>query len=469
MVIILAAPQITGLAQTSQGIDVRSINTYLSENLKKNRIQGFAVGVVQGDQVLFTKGYGLAGHGRETTPQTQFYIGSVSKTFTALAVMQLVEKGLIDLDAPVQKYIPWFEIADKDESGKITIRNLLNHTSGLSEAGDRNASAFTSSLDEQAGLLKDAHLTAPVGVKFQYYNQNYRLLGLIIEKVSGMSYGDYIQTHIFDPLGMDRSTADPLNAPDLAQAYTRFFGFAVPMQQSYIPGWLPSGYLISTAEDMSKFLLAQINNQKPDGSQLLEPELLAIMRSEPAGVDGGYGMGWLILDDGDTIAHGGANEFFQSFILIHQKDKTGMVLLFNQNSMESMQFENNNVRNGLLELLDGRPPKQNGAGWIGWVLLALFGLDLFNHARLFAALGSWKKKIDTKNRLRIRVGAVTVIVLTIFVIFGVPVLVAVIKGGAPSWMEPLRFQPDLIIWLLLGMSLDLVRNCIKLVLVARSQ
>ncbi len=110
--------------------------------------------------------------------------------------MQLVEQGKLELDAPVQKYLPWFQVADDSASAKITVRQLLNHTSGLSEEGDPNASAYTTSLEEQARLLKHAHLTAPVGTQYQYFNQNYRVLGLLIEQASGQSYGDTCE-HIF--------------------------------------------------------------------------------------------------------------------------------------------------------------------------------------------------------------------------------------------------------------------------------
>lgn len=464
LILTLVVPIKTGQANNSGTIDIGAVDSFLTEQVKHNRIQGLAVGIVEGDRVVFSKGYGFAAPQKPVTPETQFYIGSVSKTFTALAVMQLVEAGKLELDAPVQKYLPWFRVADPETSAKITIRNLLNHTSGLGESGDKNATAFTSSLLEQGKLLKDVQPVSPVGTRFEYYNQNYRLLGLIVETVSGMPYSEYIQTRVFEPLGMTNSTTNPQNAPDLAQGYSRFFGFALPASQPYVPGGLPSGYLISTAEDMSGFLLAQIHNQKEDGTQLLDPELLSIMRTEPAGIKSDYGMGWLVLDQGQTIGHGGSLEFFQSFILIHPKQQTGLVILINQNSLESMQFENNSVRNGLLALLQGSEPENNSYGWIGWVLLTLFAADLLNQYRLFASLKKRVAKARNQKRNRVWIKVVIGIIFPLFIIVGIPLIVSTIKGGSPNWTEPLKYAPDLIIWLLLGMGLNLIRNLIFTVL-----
>jgi CubicO group peptidase (beta-lactamase class C family) len=103
-------------------------------------IPGMALGIVWDGQIAHLQGFGVAdSSGRAVTPQTPFYLGSVTKSFTALAVMQLVEAGKIDLDAPVQEYLPWFELADKEAAAKITVRNLLNHTTGISTIdGDRD-------------------------------------------------------------------------------------------------------------------------------------------------------------------------------------------------------------------------------------------------------------------------------------------------------------------------------------------
>ena len=115
--------------------DFTNIENYITTAMERHNIPGLALAITQGDQITFSKGYGTAGDGRSVTPDTPFYIGSQSKSFTALAIMQLVEQGKLDLEAPVQTYLPWFRVADPQASQQITICHLLQHTSGLSEAG----------------------------------------------------------------------------------------------------------------------------------------------------------------------------------------------------------------------------------------------------------------------------------------------------------------------------------------------
>lgn len=457
-IINLLTPSFSGSAKTDHALDLQAVDLFLQEEVKANRIPGVAVAIVQGDQIIFAQGYGEASAGNPVTPQTQFYLGSVSKGFTALAVMQLVEQHKLELDASVQNYLPWFQVADPEASSIITVRHLLNHTSGLSETGDPNASGYTSSLEEQARLMKNVHSTSAVGSQFTYYNQNYRLLGLLIEQVSGESYGDYIRNHVFEPLGMLNSVADPADARNLARGYSRLFGFALPRSQRFIPGGVPSGYLISTAEDMARYLIAQLNNRQSNGEHMLESKSFALMRTPPAGIKSEYGMGWMVLENGNTLAHGGAIEYFQSFVVLGLKEKTGLVILYNQNSMENMLFENNAVRDGLLNLLNGDTPQRTSYGWIGWLLLVLALLDLANHLRLFARLHRWSQITSKQKRFWLWSRVLISILIPLAVIFGLPWLVHIIEGGAPNWEEPMKLMPDLTAWLLFGLSLNFIRN-----------
>jgi CubicO group peptidase (beta-lactamase class C family) len=440
--------------------DLQAIDQFLQYEVKANRIPGLAVAVVQGDRIIFAHGYGASAPGQAITTQTQFYLGSVSKGFTALAAMQLVEQGKLELDAPVQKYLPWFRVADPVASQAITVRHLLNHTSGLNEKGDPNVGAYTASLEEQVRLLKYVLPYAPTGTKYEYYNQNYRVVGLLIEKVSGQSYASYMQDNVFKPLGMVNSTANPNEAPALAQGYSRVFGFPLAQSQTFIPGALSSGYLITTAEDMGRYMLAQLNNRRPDGTPLLRPDLLALMRTPPAGVASDYGMGWIIAEKGNTLAHGGALEYFQSFVALGQKENIGVVILFNQNSMENMLAQNTAIRDGMLAYLNGNTPQTSSFAGLDWALLTLALADLLNHARLFKMLPHWVEKTAGQSRPWLWSKVLLGMLVPLAVIFGLPVLVHAIEGGAANWSEPLHLIPDLTAWLLVGLSLNLLRSAI---------
>jgi len=130
--VLLLLPGFATTAQDGPATDFSAIDRYIEEQIDGSRIPGVALAIVEGDTVVHARGFGRAGDDRDVTPQTPFPVGSLIKSFTALAAMQLVEDGRLDLDAPVQRYLPWFQVADEDASARITVRHLVNQTSGLS-------------------------------------------------------------------------------------------------------------------------------------------------------------------------------------------------------------------------------------------------------------------------------------------------------------------------------------------------
>jgi CubicO group peptidase (beta-lactamase class C family) len=459
--LLLAGMISTGVSasiQTDEAPDTQAMDAYLREQVKLNRIPGMAFAVVKDGQVIFTGGYGNAAPGKPVTPQTQFYIGSVSKSITALAVMKLVDRGKIELDKPVQTYIPWFQVADPDVSKQITIRNLLNHTSGLAEKGDPNSAAYTANIEEQVRLMQYVKPVYKPGTTFEYYNQNYRILGYVVEVVSGQPYGEFLKENIFLPLGMHDTVTNPVDAPDLAQGYSRFFGFPLAQTQEYIPGGVPSGYMITTANDMAQFLIAQIANRQPNGDPLVSPESLVLMRTPPAGIKSDYGMGWMDIDGGQTYAHGGAINYFQAFEAINVKNKTGIMALYNQDSMENMMFENSSINTDLVGFMNGKKAVPVNKAWAGWILLALAVADLANHVRLFRMVPHWLVKTAKQPRAWLWVKVALGVMFPLAVLFGLPALMNAIEGGAPNWIEPYELMPDITVWLLAGMALNFIRS-----------
>ena len=177
---------------------IEAIDTYITEQMTNLEIPGVVIGIVRGDQIAYVKGYGVADEtGRAMTADTPFLIASLSKSITAVGIMQLAEEGKIDLDAPVQNYLPWFRIADEDVSTQITIRHLLHQTSGFSEREGyvRNLETNPAEVALEASIrdLSTAKLNFSPGEEFEYSNTNYDILGLIIQTVSGQSYETYIR------------------------------------------------------------------------------------------------------------------------------------------------------------------------------------------------------------------------------------------------------------------------------------
>jgi CubicO group peptidase (beta-lactamase class C family) len=158
--IALIATMPDSAAFTDNGSD--EIDNFVEAQMRELHIPGLALAIVQTDQITHLQGYGIADpSGRPVTPQTLFLIGSTTKSFTALAVMQLVEQGQLELDAPVQRYIPWFGIADPAASTEITVRDLLNQTSGISTAdGNSDLSrddTAVDALEQRARAIQSVH------------------------------------------------------------------------------------------------------------------------------------------------------------------------------------------------------------------------------------------------------------------------------------------------------------------------
>src|SRR3990170_8504913 len=253
LMLVLAIGNVKASRTLQTETDFAAIDAYVTEQMNNRGIPGMALGIVQDGQVAHVQGFGVAdSSGRKVTPQTPFYIGSLTKSFTALAVMQLVEAGKIDLDAPVQRYLPWFRVADPPASAQMTVRHLLNQTSGLpASSGEIPLADFDDSpgaTERQARALATLVLARPVGSAFEYSNSNYNLLGLIIEAASGVSYEDYIQKRILAPLDMSRTYASPTMAKQNGLAVGHQYWFAIPLAAPNIPipyGSLPGGGLIS--------------------------------------------------------------------------------------------------------------------------------------------------------------------------------------------------------------------------------
>lgn len=344
-------------------VDQDRIDAYIQSRMQIANIPGLALGVVYGDEVVYLKGYGIAvPDGRAVTPQTPFILGSTSKSLTALAVMQLVEAGRIDLDAPVTTYLPWFRTNDAAASAQITVRHLLNQNSGLSAYEGRQGIADNdqSNMALEIGIrdLSGVQLSQPAGQSYEYANENYNILGLIIQAVCGSSYEEYIRSTIFAPLQMSHSAAalsDPA-AIDIATGYRYWFFWPVAFDAPYPRRMTPSGFLISSAEDMSHYLIAQLNGGAYGNNQLLSPEGIVTLHTPSARISSlsSYGMGWVIEGQpGSTrIWHNGDVSNFHSNLLLLPDQHIGIVVLVNVGG-----FFNSSVINipieGVAEILLG--------------------------------------------------------------------------------------------------------------------
>jgi CubicO group peptidase (beta-lactamase class C family) len=340
-----SAKPVTDSAPDDAAASCEAIDAYVEEQMHRLKIPGVSLAIVEGDEIVHLRGFGRSRPGGEApSPQTPFPIGSLTKSFTALAVMQLVEAGKIELDAPVQRYLPWFRVADPQASAQMTVRHLLNQTSGLpTSSGAIPLADFHDSpgaTERHARALATLVLTRPVGSAFEYSNSNYSLLGLIIEAASGESYADYIQNHIFTPLQMNHSYTSPAMAKQngLAVGHQYWFGFPFAAPNMPLPhGSVPGGGLISSAEDLARFMIALLNGGRYRDVQILSGAGINELHCGAADVKayglslGQYGMGWFVDKIGGTklVFHGGTLPDFGSHMALLPEQRKGVVLLFN--------------------------------------------------------------------------------------------------------------------------------------------
>jgi CubicO group peptidase (beta-lactamase class C family) len=257
---------------------------------------------------------------------------------TALAVMQLVEKGKIELDAPVIKYLPLFETSDKSQSQKITVRQLLNQSSGIGgNAGDNDYLNDRSTASNFIDRLKRIPLLTSPGSKFEYAEANYVILGEIIRNVTGSSYEAYMQDNVFTPLEMKHTYTSKAAAEKngLSQGYRTVFGFPVKTTLPYPVQYTSASHIISSAEDMTNYLRLYLNDGTFNDSTLLSKDGATLLQKGSISTDPNppghtYAMGWFTNDE--YRMHNGNLANYFSCMIITPENKTGIILLANTNN-----------------------------------------------------------------------------------------------------------------------------------------
>ena len=445
-------------------LEAAAVDSYVAAAMQSRRVPGLALAIVEGDRVVSTHGFGYAdATGRPVTPATQFRIGSNTKGFTALAVMQLVEQGKVALEAPIRQYLPGFRLADDKAAGQITVAHLLYHTSGIpGEAGYDTFRQPHLTLGEYVQRLSGVCLDRPVGSAFEYSNANYNVLGLLVEAVSRESYAGYVQRHIFAPLRMTHSSAAPLESPGggMAQGYKWWFGWPRPATDLFSAANAPAGYVTSTAEDLSHYLVAQMNDGRYQGASVLSPAGIVRIHAEGAhtrfaahGVEVGYAMGWGIADlDGSSIVtHTGATFAFASEQIIDMRRRLAVVVLTNVEDQLSSDEHVRAIASGVLRRLSGLPPASKGLSaarvylLIDPVLLILSIAGFVTLLRVLFRLGLAARSEPPQGRRLTAIRAAVEVSAAVFVVALVPRILGI------SWSLLLTAQPDLA-WWALGME-----------------
>jgi CubicO group peptidase (beta-lactamase class C family) len=302
-------------------------------------IPGISLALVTADQVLWREGFGYAdlAQRRRAGPDTVYRAGSLAKPITALAVMQLAERGLLDIDQPLSGYLTEFSIRSRFDTvaAPITVRSVLDHHAGLPT--DLNKGMWTHrSFATVARELREEYAAFPPDLVFSYSNVGYSLLGHMVQKVAGESFADYVQRHILSPLGMKHSGMShlPPMEPGLAKGYR-------DGRQSQSPPIrdLPAFGLHTSVADMGRLLRAILAGGMLDGRRVigratLEQMFEAQNRDVPLDLDILVGLGWFLAQDsipgaGAVIRHGGTTLSYGGEVVILPEKGLAVVVLAN--------------------------------------------------------------------------------------------------------------------------------------------
>jgi CubicO group peptidase (beta-lactamase class C family) len=322
----------------------------ITQALKEQKMPGFAIGVIENGQLIYSRGFGVMKVGepsRPITPQTLFHMASITKPFVATAIMQLVEQGKVDLDAPVIKYVPYFRLKDPRYK-EITVRQMVTHTSGMPDVTNyywNKPEYDDGALERYVRSLEDKTLRWEPGKKFAYSNMAFEVLGDLVAKVSGQSFDDYVDDKILKPVGMKSSTllykkADP---DKLATGHTKKKGEVVPVAHyPYNRAHTPSSNLHSNVEDMARWIQVNLNRGELDGRRILKSSTYDVLWKPAALVPGrGWhvGISWFLADvNGEQIVmHNGGDDGFAAHMAYLPARKAGIVMMTNCDHLSSIK------------------------------------------------------------------------------------------------------------------------------------
>lgn len=360
------------------GTELAALEHFLEQLVAAGEPPGLSVVVVKDGQLVYNRAFGMADgpRGIAATPATVYHWWSMTKIVTAIATLQLHEQGKLHLDEPVTDYLPTFQVQYPTGARQpITIRQLLNHSSGLADPVPAMIGwvHYADEIVNQTAFL-ERHLPRYQRLQFapgstaRYTNLGYMVLGAIIEATSGQSYADYVTDHILQPLGMQQTgflyspemqAQEAVGTQPVVHLYTPLLPFLLDPQalirerhgrtfwlnRVYIDPLPPSG-LIGTAPDVARLLLAYLQRGELDGVRILSPQSIALMTgaSHVAGEgpnmaayqQGQHGLGWYVIPDGAgmRLQHDGAGPGFATTMRLYPEQGLGIALLANGTDLD---------------------------------------------------------------------------------------------------------------------------------------
>ena len=325
------------------------LDKVLEEIIHRWGIPGLGVGIVQAGEIAYSRGFGVQSleSGQPVTPDTIFCVASIAKCFTASAVMQLVEKGKVDLDAPIVKFLPYFRL-DDERYKQISIRQMLSHTSGMPDFTENEYDELVAhpEVDEDSPerlvrSLSSRKMVAGPGERFAYSNIAYNVLGDLIAKLSGQTFEAYMKEQVLIPAGMPESTFfyPEVKRERLAVPHLRSPEMVVNPIYPYHRADAPASFLHSTVIEMCHWCITGLNQGIFQGRRILTPASFEQMWTPVT--EWGYppfyedvGLGWTLghYEDFRTVSHGGMGFGWTDFLILLPDKKSAAVVLCNEES-----------------------------------------------------------------------------------------------------------------------------------------
>ncbi|MDM5248593.1 serine hydrolase domain-containing protein [Lysinibacillus sp. G4S2] len=347
------------IVHASSDEKIQKIEQFVEEQMAISKIPGVSLVIVEKGETVYEKGFGYADVKSKTpvTSNTLFELGSTSKAFTGLAILQLEREGLLKRSDDVQKYIPWLKLKYNGELQSITINQLLHHTSGIPSITIANIpeSNESDALELTVKKLLDQPLDRKPGSSFEYATLNYDVLGLIVEKVSKQPFDMYIKQHILEPLNMNDSFVGlhQVKSDEMASGYK----IGLMREQPYTPpiyrGNVPAGYIISNTNDIAKWLKLQLGSSQiySIDKKIIQESHIPDQSVEPFDKDTYYASGWGVMeqDKKQYLLHAGENPTFTSYFIMQPDEQLGVAILSNMNSSYTTA-----IGQGVMNLWEGK-------------------------------------------------------------------------------------------------------------------
>ena len=429
------------LSQTGAAFAQDAIDVFVEREMQRKGLTGVVLAVTRGDTVERVRGYGVDSNGAPYRADSPFYIGSPSKAFTAVAVMQLAEAGKIDLDAPVRAYLPEFRIADP-RGDRITVRHLLTHTSGMWEIGFRQwRLPQPDSLEEAVARLRPLRMAADPGMRQKYFNPGYSVAARLVEVVSGQPFDAYMRDNVFLPLGMEATkTVAKVNEKRDGVARGPVHAFGRPIPAPGGPFFVQAaGGVVTTAQDMTRWTIAQAT----DGAGVLSAAGLAETH-RPTPTSRGYALGWNVGESG-RISHTGGLPTYSSYVVVESGDA---VVVFSPSN------DSNSARDiglGVLAIRQGKPapaPPPPVLPRLDLVAAVLLALNWAFTVAMIVRTKRWARRPRPMWRLTLSLGPYALVALALLV--GLPRLLG---AQIPwSWLWIAYYYP---VWTVFLWSLTL--------------